>query len=77
MSSYKTNHQLYERVARVEERVEGIKGELTEIKDNHLAHIQKDLNNLKIQVNTITVKITVAVAVAVIVIEVLARFLLR
>jgi len=73
--------KMHERVAKLEERVDGgfkfVGKELKEIKDNHLHHIQDDVNELKIKVNTIAVKVSVAVAVATILIDLAFRFLFR
>ena len=73
--------KMHERVARLEERVDGgfkfVGKELKEIKDNHLHHIQDDVNDLKIKINTIAVKVSVAVAVATILIDLAFRFLFR
>jgi len=73
--------KIHERVAKLEERVDGgfkfVGKELKEIKDNHLHHIQDDVNDLKIKVNTIAVKVSVTVAVATILIDLAFRFLFR
>lgn len=73
--------QMHERVAKLEERVDGgfnfVGKELKEIKDNHLHHIQADVNDLKIKVNTIAVKVSLAVAVATVLIDLAFRFLFR
>lgn len=72
---------MHERVAKLEERVDGgleyIGKELKEIKDNHLHQLQSDVSELKIKVNTIAVKVSVAVAVATILIDLALRFLFR
>lgn len=71
--------EIVERVAKLEERVdlgmEFLKGELKEIKDNHLHTLQKDVSDLKIQVNTLMVKIGIIVSAAVIAIELAMRLL--
>lgn len=76
-----TNTDVIERVAKLEERVDNgltyINKDLCEIKNNHLHTLQCDVNDLKIQVNTITVKISVAVAIVTIVIDVALRFILK
>lgn len=73
--------KMHERVAKLEERVDGgfnfIGKELKEIKNNHLHHIQADVNDLKIKVNTIAVKVSLAVAVATVLIDLAFRFLFR
>ena len=72
-----TNLEIVERVAKLEERVDNglnyINKDLSEIKNNHLHTLQCDVDNLKIQVNTITVKISVAVAIVTIIIDVVFR----
>lgn len=76
-----TTVEMHERVAKLEERVDGgfkfIGKELKEIKDNHLHQLQSDVNDLKIKLNTITVKVSVAVALATILIDLAFRFLFR
>lgn len=78
-SNETTNMEIVERVAKLEERVdlgmEFLKGELKEIKDNHLHTLQKDVSDLKIQVNTLMVKIGIIVSAAVIAIELAMRLL--
>jgi|SaaInlStandDraft_4_1057021.scaffolds.fasta_scaffold51872_2 hypothetical protein len=73
--------KMFERVAKLEERVDGgfgfIGKELKEIKENHLHQLQADVSDLKIKVNTITVKVGVVVAVATILIDLAFRFLFR
>jgi len=73
--------KMYERVAKLEERVDGgfefVSKELKEIKDNHLHQLQTDVSELKLKVNTIAVKVSVAVAVATILIDLAFRFLFR
>lgn len=73
--------KILERVAKLEERVDGglnfVEKQLKEIKDNHLQHLQKDVSDLKIQVNTLAVKISIAVAVVTILMDLLFRFLLK
>jgi len=72
---------IVERVAKLEERVDSgisyIKEELNDIKDNHLRTLQKDVSDLKIQVNTLAVKVGLAVAVIMTVIEIVSRYFLR
>lgn len=73
--------RMLERVAKLEERVDGgftyVEKELKEIKENHLQHLQKDVSELKIQVNTLAVKISIAVATATIIVDLVLRFFLR
>lgn len=72
---------MFERVAKLEERVNGgftyVEKELTEIKENHLYHLQADVNELKIQVNTLAVKVSIAVAIATIIVDIALRFFFR
>lgn len=72
---------MLERVAKLEERVNGgftyVEKELTEIKENHLQHLQKDVSELKIQVNTLAVKVSIAVAIATIIVDIALRFFFR
>jgi len=76
-----TTVKMHERVAKLEERVDGgfkfVGKELKEIKDNHLHQLQSDVSDLKIKLNTITVKVSVAVAIATILIDLAFRFLFR
>lgn len=76
-----TNMDVIERVAKLEERVDSgfgyIKEELKEIKDNHLHTLQKDVGDLKIQVNTLAVKMGVIVAVITIVIDIAIRLIFK
>jgi len=73
--------EIVERVAKLEVRVDVgmdfLKGELREIKDNHLHTLQCDVNDLKLKVNTLTVKIGIVVAVATLVVDLVFRFLFR
>jgi hypothetical protein len=72
---------ILERVAKLEERVDGGLGfigkELKEIKENHLQHLQADVSNLKIQVNTLAVKISVTVAIATVLVDLAFRFFFK
>ncbi len=76
-----TMMDIIERVAKLEERVDGgfgyIKEELKDIKENHLYTLQTDVNDLKIKVNTLAVKMGVIVAVVTIVIDIAIRFLFK
>lgn len=60
--------EMLERVAKLEERVDGgfgyVNKELKEIKDNHLHQLQTDVSDLKVKVSTLAVKISIATAVA-------------
>lgn len=73
--------KMLERVAKLEERVDGgfnyVGNELKEIKENHLQHLQTDVNELKIQINTLAVKVSIAVAIATIVVDIAFRFFFR
>lgn len=73
--------KMLERVAKLEERVDGgftyVAKELKEIKENHLQHLQKDVNELKIQVNTLAVKVSITVAIATILVDLTLRFFFR
>jgi uncharacterized protein YsxB (DUF464 family) len=72
---------MLERVAKLEERVDGgfgfVNKELKEIKENHLHQLQTDVSDLKVKVSTLTVKISIAAAVATIVGDFIFRFLFR
>lgn len=72
---------MLERVAKLEERVDGgfgyVNKELKEIKENHLHQLQADVSDLKIKVSTLAVKISIAAAVATIVGEFIFRLLFR
>lgn len=72
---------MLERVAKLEERVNGgfvyVEKELTEIKENHLQHLQADVTELKIQVNTLAVKISIGVAIATIIVDIAFRFFFK
>ena len=76
-----TNVDIIERVAKLEERVDSgmkyINEDLKDIKENHLHTLQKDVSELKIQVNTLMVKIGIIVSVATILIDFIFRFLFR
>lgn len=76
-----TNTDVVERVAKLEVRVDlgmdFLKGELTEIKNNHLHTLQADVNDLKLKVNTLAVKMGVIVAVVTIVIDIAIRFIFK
>lgn len=73
--------KMLERVAKLEERVDGgfgyVNKELKEIKENHLNHLQKDVSDLKVKVNTLAVKISIAAALATIVGDLVFRLLFR
>lgn len=73
--------KMLERVAKLEERVDGGLGfigkELKEIKENHLRHLQTDVSQLKIQVNTLAVKISVSVAIATVLVDMAFRFFFK
>ena len=72
---------MLERVAKLEERVDGgfgfVNKELKEIKENHLHQLQTDVSDLKVKVSTLAVKISIAAAVATIGGEFIFRFLFR
>lgn len=73
--------KMLERVAKLEERVDGgfgyVNKELKEIKENHLNHLQQDVSDLKMKVNTLAVKISIAAAVATIIGDLVFRLLFR
>jgi len=73
--------KMLERVAKLEERVDGgfgyVNKELKEIKDNHLYHLQADVNDLKVKVSTLAVKISIAAAVATIIGDFVFRLIFR
>lgn len=73
--------RILERVAKLEERVDGglgyVQKELREIKENHLQHLQADVTDLKLKVNSIAVKVSIGVSVATILIELVFRFFFR
>lgn len=64
-----------ERTARLETQVSDIKDDVSEIKTNHLQHIQADLTSLKLQVNGLTVKMGFVIAVATILTQVGLKFI--
>ena len=76
-----TNTEIVERVAKLEVRVDlgmdFLKGELNEIKNNHLHTLQVDVNDLKLKVNTLAVKMGLIVAVVTIVIDIAIRFIFK
>jgi hypothetical protein len=80
-NSQSTDTNMRERIAKLEERVDGglgyINKELVEIKENHLYHLQADVTDLKMKVNTLAVKVSVGVAIATILIDLVFRFLLK
>ena len=73
--------KMLERVAKLEERVDGgfgyVNRELKEIKENHLHHLQTDINELKLRVNTLAVKISIAAALATIIGDVFFRLVFK
>lgn len=72
---------MLERVAKLEERVDGgfgyLNKELKEIKENHLHHLQEDVSDLKLKVNTLAVKISIAAAVATIIGDIVFRLIFK
>lgn len=72
---------MLERVAKLEERVDGgfgfVNKELKEIKENHLHQLQTDVTDLKIKVSTLAVKVSVTASIAMIVVDLVFRFLFR
>jgi len=72
---------MLERVAKLEERVDGgfgfVNKELREIKENHLHQLQSDVTELKIKVSTLAVKVSVTASIAMIVVDLVFRFLFR
>ena len=72
---------MLERVAKLEERVDGGSGfvnkELREIKENHLHQLQADVTDLKIKVSTLAVKVSVTASIAMIIVDLVFRFLFR
>ena len=72
---------MLERVAKLEERVDGgfgfVNKELREIKENHLHQLQTDVTELKIKVSTLAVKVSVTASIAMIVVDLVFRFLFR
>lgn len=76
-----TNVDIIERVAKLEERVDSgmkyINEDLKDIKENHLHTLQKDVSELKIQVNTLMVKIGIIVSAATIMIDLIFRYFLK
>ena len=72
---------MLERVAKLEERVDGgfgfVNKELREIKENHLHQLQTDVTDLKIKVSTLAVKVSVTASIAMIIVDLVFRFLFR
>ena len=72
---------MLERVAKLEERVDGgfgfVNKELREIKENHLHQLQTDVTELKIKVSTLAVKVSVTASIAMIIVDLVFRFLFR
>ena len=72
---------MLERVAKLEERVDGgfgfVNKELKEIKENHLHQLQTDVTDLKIKVSTLAVKVSITASIAMIVVDLVFRFLFR
>ena len=72
---------MLERVAKLEERVDGgfgfVNKELREIKENHLHQLQTDVTDLKIKVSTLAVKVSITASIAIIVVDLVFRFLFR
>ena len=72
---------MLERVAKLEERVDGgfgfVNKELKEIKENHLHLLQMDVTDLKINVSTLAVKVSITASIAMIVVDLVFRFLFR
>ena len=72
---------MLERVAKLEERVDGgfgfVNKELREIKENHLHQLQSDVTDLKIKVSTLAVKVSVTASIAMIIVDLVFRFLFR
>lgn len=72
---------MLERVAKLEERVDGgfgfVNKELKEIKENHLHQLQADVTDLKIKVSTLAVKVSITASIAMIVVDLVFRFLFR
>jgi len=72
---------MLERVAKLEERVDGgfgfVNKELREIKENHLHQLQSDVTELKIKVSTLAVKVSVTASIAMIIVDLVFRFLFR
>ncbi len=72
---------MLERVAKLEERVDGgfgfVNKELKEIKENHLHQLQTDVTDLKVKVSTLAVKVSVTASIAMIVVDLVFRFLFR
>lgn len=72
---------MLERVAKLEERVDGgfgfVNKELKEIKENHLHQLQTDITDLKIKVSTLAVKVSITASIAMIVVDLVFRFLFR
>lgn len=72
---------MLERVAKLEERVDGgfgfLNKELREIKENHLHQLQTDVTDLKIKVSTLAVKVSVTASIAMIIVDLVFRFLFR
>ena len=72
---------MLERVAKLEERVDGgfgfVNKELREIKENHLHQLKADVTDLKIKVSTLAVKVSVTASIAMIVVDLVFRFLFR
>lgn len=72
---------MLERVAKLEERVDGgfgfVNKELREIEENHLHQLQADVTDLKIKVSTLAVKVSVTASIAMIIVDLVFRFLFR
>jgi hypothetical protein len=73
--------KMLERVAKLEERVDGgfvyLNKELKEIKDNHLHQLQSDVSDLKVKVNTLAVKVSIAASIAMILVDLAIRFFFK
>lgn len=76
-----TNMDLIERIAKLEERVDGgfkyINETLKDIKENDIHTLQTDVSDLKLKVNTLAVKMGVIVAVVTIVIDIAIRLIFK
>lgn len=73
--------RILERVAKLEERVNGglgyVQKELQDIKENHLCHLQADVSDLKVKVNTLAVKVSLAASLAMILVDLIIRFFFK
>ncbi len=77
-------NKLEQGIARIEERVDGVRSDISEIKNNHLVHLQRDIKDVAVaqaeqrsQIDKMTTKLTLILSGITIVIQLVFQLVFR